>query len=265
MSQLLGDLAYGILVQVAEAVETGRLAPPFSGFSVSRHVRGELCDQVARELNRLYQSGMQVQHLAYLLHALADERLAIQNADRSVQLVWSGPEVAGAQSRDTGVLVGELFSLAEKSILVAGFAVAQGKRIFKALSDRMHELPDLQVRMFLNVPRPYRDVTPEAELLKRFADKFRLEEWPGPRPPEVYYDGRALALGASEHASLHAKCIVVDEHKVLVTSANFTEAAQLRNIEAGIFVVDTNLARSLVRQFEALITSGLLLRVPGLR
>jgi len=93
MSRLLGDLAYGNLVQVAEAVETGRLAPPFSGFSVSRHVPGELCDQVARELNRLYESGMQVQHLAYLLHALANERLAIQNADRSVQLVWSGPEV----------------------------------------------------------------------------------------------------------------------------------------------------------------------------
>ena len=265
MSRLLGDLAYGNLVQVAEAVETGRLAPPFTGFSVSRHVPGQLCDQVAGELNRLYESGMQVQHLAFLLHALADERLAIQSPDRSVQLVWSGPEVPGAQSRDTGVLVGELFSSARKSVLVAGFAVAQGKRIFKALSDRMHELPDMQVRMFLNVPRPYRDLTPETELLKRFADKFRLEEWPGARPPEVYYDRRALASGTTEHASLHAKCIVVDEHKVLVTSANFTEAAQLRNIEAGIFVVDTNLARSLVRQFDALITGGLLCRAPGLQ
>jgi hypothetical protein len=155
MSRLLGDLAYGNLVQVAEAVETGRLAPPFSGFSVSHHVPGELCDRVAGELNRLYESGMQVQHLAYVLHTLADERLAIQNADRSVQLVWSGPEVPGAQSRDTGVLVGELFSSAQKNVLVAGFAVAQGKRIFKALSDRMHELPDLRVRMFLNVPRPH--------------------------------------------------------------------------------------------------------------
>jgi hypothetical protein len=38
MSRLLGDLAYGILVRVADAVETGRLAPPFSEFSVSRHV-----------------------------------------------------------------------------------------------------------------------------------------------------------------------------------------------------------------------------------
>jgi phosphatidylserine/phosphatidylglycerophosphate/cardiolipin synthase-like enzyme len=207
---------------------------------------------------------MQVQHLAYLLHALGDERLAIQNADRSVQLVWSGPEVPGAQSRDTGVLVGELFSSAEKSVLVAGFAVAQGKRIFKALSDRMHELPDLQVRMFLNVPRPYRDSTPEAELLKRFADKFRLEEWPGPRPPEVYYDGRALALGASEHASLHAKCIVVDGQKAFVTSANFTEAAQLRNIEAGVLVTDSSFARALVGQFEALVGNGVLRRTPSL-
>src|ERR1700733_4736900 len=141
MSQLLGDLAYGNLVQVADAVEIGRLAPPFTGFSVSRHVPGELCDRVAGELNRLYESGMQVPHLACLLHAVADERLTIQNADRGVQLVWSGPEVPGAQSRDTGILVGELFSTAENSILVAGFAVAQGKQIFKKLSDRMHELP----------------------------------------------------------------------------------------------------------------------------
>jgi phosphatidylserine/phosphatidylglycerophosphate/cardiolipin synthase-like enzyme len=265
MSRLLGDLAYGNLVQVAEAVETGRLAPPFTAFSVSRHVPGEICGQVAGELNRLYDSGMQVPHLAYLLHALADERLAIQIADRSVQLVWSGPEVPGAQSRDTGVLVGELFSTAENSILVAGFAVAQGKQIFKKLADRMHELPDLQVRMFLNVPRPYRDSTPEAELLKRFADKFRQEEWPGPRPPVIYYDRRALASGRSEHFSLHAKCIVADEHKAFVTSANFTEAAQIRNIETGVLITDSNFARSLVGQFEALVSNGLLCQVPGLR
>ena len=208
---------------------------------------------------------MLIPHLVYLLRAIAEERLAFQTADRVVELVWTGPEVPGAESRDTGVLVGELFATAEKSVLVAGFAVAQGKRIFKALSDRMRELPDLQVRMFLNVSRPYRDLTPEAELLKRFADRFRLDEWPGPRPPEVYYDRRALSLGDSEHTSLHAKCIVVDECRTLVTSANFTEAAQIRNIEAGVFVVDSNLARSLVRQFEALISSGLLFRVPGLQ
>jgi phosphatidylserine/phosphatidylglycerophosphate/cardiolipin synthase-like enzyme len=265
MSRFLDDLAYGNLVQLAEAVDSGRLAPPFTGFSLSHHVPAKLCDQVAGELNRLYESGMQVPHLAYLFHTLADERLTVQNADRSVQLVWSGPEVPGAQTRDTGVLVGELFATAEKNVLVAGFAVAQGKRIFKALSDRMGNLPELRVRMFLNVSRPYRDSTPEAELLKRFADKFRLEEWPGPKPPDVYYDRRALALDNTERASLHAKCIVIDQCKTLVTSANFTDAAQLRNIEAGVLVTDSNFARSLIGQFEALISNGLLSQVPGIR
>jgi phosphatidylserine/phosphatidylglycerophosphate/cardiolipin synthase-like enzyme len=205
---------------------------------------------------------MLIAHLVYLLRAIAEERLASQTAERVVELVWTGPEVPGAESRDTGVLVRELFATAERSVLVAGFAVAQGKRIFKALSDRMRDLPDLQVRMFLNVSRPYRDSTSETELLKRFADRFRLSEWPGPRPPEVYYDRRALSSEDSKHASLHAKCTVVDERKVLVTSANFTEAAQMRNIEAGVFVLDSNFAKSLVRQFEALISSGLLCRVP---
>jgi phosphatidylserine/phosphatidylglycerophosphate/cardiolipin synthase-like enzyme len=263
MSRWLRDLAYGNLVQVADALKAGRLVPPFTSFSVGRHVPKEQSHQVADELKHLYESGMNVSHLAYLIRAVAGERPASQRSDRAVELVWSGPEVPGAESRDTGVLVAELFATASKNVLVAGFAVAQGKRIFKALSDRMSELPDLQVRMFLNVPRPYRDSTPEAELLKRFADRFRLNEWAGPRAPEIYYDRRALALGHSGHASLHAKCIVVDERKALVTSANFTEAAQMRNIEAGVFIADTNFSRSLVRQFDVLVASGLLQRVAG--
>ena len=264
MSQWLLDLAYGNLVQVAEAIETGRLVPPFTTFSVGRHVPKEKSDLVARELTSLHDSGMQTAHIAYLLRACAEERASFHNSHRTIELVWSGPEVSGAQSRDTGVLVAELFATAEKSVLVAGFAVAQGKRVFKALSERMSEVPDLQVRMFLNVARPYRDSISEGELLKRFADRFRKDEWPGPRAPEVYYDRRALGLGNSERASLHAKCIVVDERKAFVTSANFTEAAQMRNIEAGVLIEDRNFARSLIGQFEALINNRLLCRLPGL-
>jgi phosphatidylserine/phosphatidylglycerophosphate/cardiolipin synthase-like enzyme len=264
MSPWLRDLAYGSLVQLAESIETGRLAPPFNAFSVAREVPAEQSDQVARELTRLNESGMQISHLVYLLRAIAGERSASRDSAPVVELVWTGPEVPGAQSRDTGVLVGELFATAEKSVLIAGFAVAQGKRIFKALSDRMSTLPDLQVRMFLNVQRPHRDSTLEAELLKRFADSFRRDEWPGPRSPEVFYDRRALSLGKSERASLHAKCVVVDARKVLVTSANFTDAAQMRNIEAGVFIVDSGIAQSLIRQFESLIAGGLLQRLPGL-
>lgn len=264
MSQSLRCLAYGNLAQLADAIEDGRLAPPFIGFSVGRHTPAELSNQVAKELMRLYESGMKASHLTYLLRVLAEEKVASQNVDRDVQLVWSGPEVPGAQSRDTAVVVEELFSTAEESVLVAGFAVAQGKRIFKTLSDRMSKRSGLHVRMFLNVPRPHRDLTPESELLKRFADNFREKEWPGRRFPNVYYDRRALALSHSRRASLHAKCVVIDKRKTFVTSANFTEAAQLRNIEAGVLITDTVFARSVIGQFEALIGNGLLCQAPGM-
>jgi phosphatidylserine/phosphatidylglycerophosphate/cardiolipin synthase-like enzyme len=34
-------------------------------------------------------------------------------------------------------------------------------------------------------------------------------------------------------ASLHAKCVIVDRSRALVTSAHFTDAAQRKNIEVG--------------------------------
>ena len=63
---------------------------------------------------------------------------------------------------------------------------------------------------------------------------------------------------------LHAKCIIVDDELALVTSANFSEAAHSRNIEAGVLVDNAPFARALRRQFETLASSRLLLRVPGI-
>ena len=37
--------------------------------------------------------------------------------------------------------------------MVAGYAVYQGHRVFQALADRMDELPELKVRMFLDIQR----------------------------------------------------------------------------------------------------------------
>jgi len=124
--------------------------------------------------------------------------------------------------------------------------------------------PDISVRMFLNVARRYGDETVEAQLLKEFADDFRTRQWPGVRMPEVFYDPRALASARGPRASLHATCIVVADERVLVTSANFSEAAQERNIEVGVLVRDAYLARALSGQFETLLAAGQLRRVPGL-
>jgi phosphatidylserine/phosphatidylglycerophosphate/cardiolipin synthase-like enzyme len=72
----------------------------------------------------------------------------------------------------------------------------------------------------------------------------------------VYYDPRSVA-GGTVRSSLHAKCVVVDAEHVFVSSANFTEAAQERNIEVGLAIRSTWLAERLVRHFDLLHECGL--------
>src|SRR5215472_1239084 len=100
----------------------------------------------------------------------------------------------------------------------------------------MRQLPDLSVRMCLDMRRATGDTTRTDALLRRFAERFVREEWPGQRVPELFYDPRSLVEGGAARASLHAKCIVVDGERAYIGSANLTEAAQLRNIEVGVVV-----------------------------
>ena len=77
---------------------------------------------------------------------------------------------------------------------------------------------------------------------------------------DLYYDPRALAEDSQQRASLHAKCIIVDRRVALITSANFTEAAQRKNIEAGVLIRYEPFVTRLNSYFEALRDSGRLLR-----
>jgi phosphatidylserine/phosphatidylglycerophosphate/cardiolipin synthase-like enzyme len=171
-----------------------------------------------------------------------------------MELVTSGPDVAG-MTRDTGVVLRELFAGAEQRVLVVGFAVHQEREIFAALANRMRHRPDLLARLCLDIRRAPGDTTRADSLLRRFAERFIRQEWPGPRLPDLFYDPRSLAESEPRRASLHAKCVVIDGVRALIGSANLTEAAQLRNIEVGV-VVSGLIAAATERHFDALIAAG---------
>ena len=69
--------------------------------------------------------------------------------------------------------------------------------------------------------------------------------------PKFYYDPRTL--DSRVYASMHAKTLVVDEERVLIGSANFTNRGQTRNIEAGALLDDPGFAKALATQFQSLI------------
>ena len=51
----------------------------------------------------------------------------------------------------------------------------------------------------------------------------------------------------------HAKCVIADQRRLFVSSANFTEASQNRNLEVGVLVDSTTLAARMVQFLEGLI------------
>jgi phosphatidylserine/phosphatidylglycerophosphate/cardiolipin synthase-like enzyme len=190
--------------------------------------------------------------LASCLEVIADSVAARSSAADEVQLVMTGPE-GRACHRDTAVVVQDLFRRAERSVLVAGYAFYQGKVVFEDLGRRMDEVPDLHVRIFLNVARKPEDMGSIPEIVSGFVRKFKARNWPaGCRLPELYYDCRSLAA-AEGPVSLHAKCIVVDGREMFISSANFTEAAQHRNIEVGVLVRSATLAHQAAEFFDAMV------------
>ncbi len=254
----LSDVSTGDLKSLIAAVRAGRLTAPYSDLQVRRIVPAAVANSVRTVLVRLEREGFSATQIGVACELILADRLDFGAPEPPVDLVTSGPDAPGIANRDTAVVVRELFAHAEQTVLVIGYAVCQGQRVFRELATRMDERPGLQVQFFLNISRPDRDTAPPEILVSRFARRFRERQWPaGSRLPEVFYDPRSLADLGTVRSSLHAKCVVVDSRHVFVSSANFTEAGQKRNIEVGLKIESRSLARQITAHFRQLHAHGL--------
>jgi phosphatidylserine/phosphatidylglycerophosphate/cardiolipin synthase-like enzyme len=250
------------LVNLATALESREFPLPFEPLQFRRLGYGSDSERLASELQALSDAGLSHPGLVHLLRAVAAERVTAQAANDRTELVWTGPDLPGARTRDTAVVVRDVFTSAERNVLVSTYVIFNGRQVFAPLAARMEQIPGMRVRLFVDVPRRHLDETPTNQLLRAFCQAFRKDHWPGERLPEVFYDPRSLETKAGQRTSLHAKAIVVDDLRVFVTSANFTEAAHDRNIECGVLIQSSAVASALTRQFDSLIEAGLLTRLP---
>lgn len=243
---------------MASRAESGHISWPPTALSLDQIVSEKA--KLALLLN-LAIDAAGPQAFARTLRRLADQVEAGRRGAPRVALATTGPDGNGL-TRPTLAVVRSLFAQARHSLLVAGFAVHQGRKIFALFAERLDQDEKLRGRLVLNVPRPLGDTSTAAAIVARFSERFKTGEWPGQRLPEVYHDPRALALGSAHAASFHAKCIVADRQSGLVTSANPTEAAYERNIELGLTVEGGGIAATIDDWFNGLITDGHLERLP---
>lgn len=241
---------------LAVAFKTGKLGVPVTTFALQRYLQKELAQRTAEEIGRLQTAGFNTEQMGLLFESLASQSSGGTSVE--IELVATGPDVPGVSLRDTSVVVRELFAKARKEVLVVGYAVYQGRHVFAALAENMDRNPDLKVTFCLDVKRGP-DGDPDAGVvLSQFKERFKTREWPGKRLPDLYYDPRSLSESKGVKSALHAKCIVVDRSECFISSANFTEAAQERNIEVGVYIKVSTTANSLCEYFKGLIEKKLL-------
>jgi phosphatidylserine/phosphatidylglycerophosphate/cardiolipin synthase-like enzyme len=243
----LVNLCESDLRTLASAIRTGRLVAPFSIFALQRLIGDAVSPSVADWMTATAESGCSSAAMASWLDACADGICERTPLEHTVQLVTTAPEGNAAYHRDTAVVVQDLFRRAKRSVLISTYALYGGREIFQTLADRMEAIPELLVRMFVNIDQKSGD--DQRVIAASFVQQFREWHWPAQfRLPEIYYDVRSTAV-------LHAKCILIDSEELFVTSANFTDAAQHRNVEVGLVVKSPVVADQATRFFESLMKS----------
>lgn len=104
------------------------------------------------------------------------------------------------------------------------------------------------------------DVNGDLDLDVQRAPLARDADW----LPAIENRGEGVFLQFKPEAieSWLARPIVIDRRDALITSANFTEAAQVRNIEVGLRVYYRPLVERLFNYFDGLIATGELRQCP---
>ena len=254
MLKSLHDVSVPTLKALAASLRSGPLSLGLSRKAITQ-TAGASASQVFDAVSTLLATGIAPQHAAIVLDAIAEAREFATDPTRIVDLVLSGPEVPGIITGDTLTTVRTLISEARQEVLMVGYAVHNAKPIFELLASRMMN-DNLQVAFCIEIGRKMADTSLDSEIVRRFAREFREKHWPWSTLPDVYYDPRSLSDDPLRRSSLHAKCVMADQKRALITSANFTEAAWLRNIELGALLNFEPLVFRLREYFRELIQVG---------
>jgi phosphatidylserine/phosphatidylglycerophosphate/cardiolipin synthase-like enzyme len=240
--------------KLATALASGRIAQPFSSFGLNQALGAGDYTGLSHELNLLVGDGDPLRLIGNCLEILAGR--SERNTEGDLDLIWSGPDEPESLAESTQVTVRELFLSAKKEIFVTGYALYNGRQIFEPLAKRMAESPGLKVTLVMNIQRKDNDTSLDENVVFRWKQQFFKKQWPGDNKPQLYFDPRSLLMDRAKRAVMHAKCIIVDKSVALVSSANLTEAALCRNIEAGFVVRDELVVARLQRNFEVLVQKG---------
>ena len=245
----LSAVSTSSLERVLDALSSGRMQPPVTRAKLAavglKHQLDLMADILAGHTGLACAAIIQV--------ALAER--GRRDHPQRPELVWTGPEAASATARDTAVVLRALFEGARRRVILAGYSFDHARDVLAPLHRVMVE-HGVEATFVVDIKQAdRRPADADAHAAEQLAD-FVARNWPFGAPhPRIYYDRRAVVPGPP-WCSMHAKCVVVDDDRAFVSSANFTQRGQERNIEAGVLLHDRYFATHLARQWLGLIDAG---------
>lgn len=213
--------------------------------------------EASQELTRLAEEeGWAPSQIAYLLESIRSSKSDDSVFSHLFELVLSGPSTDAVSTRDTGAVYSELIESAKEEVILASYAIYNGRELFAPLIKKQKEIEGFQTRLYLDIPRRKGDTTISEMLVAGYRQDFFAKQWKAEEAPELFYFAPSLELDWKARASMHAKLVIVDRSTVFLSSANLTKAAQTKNIEAGGLIWNKNTARRLSDHFSALVNAG---------
>ena len=249
------------LTEIGRALSDGVLRYGFSTQALT-----PFCGPIAAETNdslqTLAKNGMSLATLGLFCVSLGRALAERDMVERSVELILTGPEVAGAPVVDTRTTVLSLFDEATEEVLISSYVFYEAAEFFRRVAEKHDTIPNFRV-MFLVDLSHRRDSSnlPSTLITQIFTSDFRTKHWPGQRLPEVWHDPRCFAADNVATGVMHAKTVIIDRKTVFITSANFTGAGQSRNIEAGVLIRYPRTAKRLHGYFSGLMRLNVLRRI----
>ena len=173
---------------------------------------------------------------------------------RNTSLIWTSPSIFHQSAGNTKSTILRLIGSAKKSITIVGYVMDWGVKDLLESVIKVAEKYPLEIKIILDrADKP-------AENRKRVGSPQQIIEraWPPTlNEPEIYKYAKR-----SDASVLHAKMLVIDSQKILVTSANLTGRAIHGNLEIGI-LHKGHIAKKAENLIHDLISNKTLVQVNG--
>jgi phosphatidylserine/phosphatidylglycerophosphate/cardiolipin synthase-like enzyme len=157
--------------------------------------------------------------------------------------VWTGPNLDNALIRlSTYDTVKYLIDSAEQEVFIVGYSFSFREESVKELLKSVERAVERNCRVNIII----NDVENNFKEIMRYWEKENYQL-------NVYH---WIGSDLSDYTSLHAKLIIVDQRKLLLTSANFSYHGFHKNIETGVIIENHEISRDIWKQYHSLMKAN---------